>query len=178
MPFFFFFLTTSWYFSYLPRKCKDWSDWSINGNVCMCESSRRRNQRARGRRKVSVLAKDMTESHHTGKHWGKCCSLQEPEADLQETVDSSGLRTLTPKTSSSSSVQRTQETGQELNIWLFSSSMSPKLSWWEDLATHSNGSCEKEWKIQERMRVSDWNRLIDFVSPFPSYMVIHWYFLY
>lgn len=34
-----FFLATSWYFNYLPWKCKDWSEWSMNGNVYLCESS-------------------------------------------------------------------------------------------------------------------------------------------
>lgn len=97
------FLTTSWYFSYLPQKCKDRS---INGNVYMCESSRT-NRRVRARRKVSMLAKDMMESHHMDKRWGKCCLLQGPEAGLQETVHSWSLWKYNRKTGSSSPVQRT-----------------------------------------------------------------------
>lgn len=39
----------------------------MNGNVYLCESSRR-NKRLKVRRKFSVLVKDMMETHHMGKH--------------------------------------------------------------------------------------------------------------
>lgn len=129
------FSTTLWYFNYLPWEGKSWSEWSTNGNAYRHERSRR-NRRVGVRRKVSMLAEDMMESHCMGKHWGKCCLPQDPGAGLQETVDSWSFWKLSPKASSLSPVQRTQET-QYLAFFIFHIT---KLCWWEGIDTHSSGS--------------------------------------
>lgn len=59
----------------------------------------------REKRKVSMLAKDVMESYHIGKDWGKCCLLEELEAEPQETLDSWSFWNLSPKASSLSPVQ-------------------------------------------------------------------------